>query len=375
MTTALAVFAMMLIALSLMAVLPSGVDAEGGPMATAVIPEPEDYLYVMTTDKNNVQITGVKASVGGSPLEAVYAETNGTTFSSFWSFDERTGLGPFNAFYAAINVDEGNGSDSGERQLKTAPGTIAFVLDPYDLSKTLMGTEFAGKYNVMLVVPKVFWRAEEGALYMSSSSEYDAGGTIYSGMVAYAHSGGDNKSFDGAFPYIGIGVYEASLDDGRLVSVSGVKPKTSETCDKFRGYAANLEPASGSDYQLWNFYQWTLYKMMSYTVMGTKNSQSLMGAGPVNNRLPSITGSSDAAGPYGVSTSAYSKLFIENAWGSAWEFVGDAYFKDRRLFTGDSTGGSQMGQQTVVPGAVLSTPGYICKTFSDSEYWDLPTLS
>ncbi len=107
MTTALAVLAVMLVALSPLAALPSGADAEGGLKATAAIPEPEDYLYVMTTDENNVQVTGVKASVGGSPLETVYTKTNGTTISSFWSFDKRTGMGPFNSFYAAINVDEG----------------------------------------------------------------------------------------------------------------------------------------------------------------------------------------------------------------------------------------------------------------------------
>jgi len=60
---------------------PGRVQGKGGLKVTAAIPEPEDYLYVMTTDRNNVQVTGVKASVDGSPLEIVYAETNGTTIT------------------------------------------------------------------------------------------------------------------------------------------------------------------------------------------------------------------------------------------------------------------------------------------------------
>ncbi len=43
--------------------------------------------------------------------------------------------------------------------------------------------------------------------------------------------------------------------------------------------------------------------MMAYAVMGTKNSQAMLGNGPVDNGSASTTGLADAEGPYADSTS------------------------------------------------------------------------
>jgi hypothetical protein len=230
----------------------------------------------------------------------------------------------------------------------------------------------------MLVVPTVYWKSVGTTLYLSSSPSYTAGQTTVEGMVAYAHtatSGGVSK----VYPYIGIGVYEASVDVGaeqetRLLSVSGATPKTDVTCDTFKGYADNLTPAAGSDYQQWNFYQWTLYKMMAYTVMGTKNSQAMLGDGPVSNSSVSKTGLADAAGPYADSTSTYTKLLIENPWGSLYQFVGDTCFFGRTLQAGNTLGGATISNhpQSEVSGDLPSSDGWISATYSSSAYWDLP---
>ena len=377
----MALLSVLLMAFTPLAVAGSGSDAvsSGG---VSPLPEPVDYMYVLTTDSNNIQITSVKASVNGSALEVKSsARTSSASIPDFWAFDRNTGMGPFNSFYAAINLYSGSGlgTDNGETKLSNIAGAIAFVLDPYDLSKTLKGTVFdKTKYNVMLIVPTVYWKADGTTLYLSSSSSYNAGGTSVSGMIAYAHSAGDGKAFTNVYPYIGIGVYEASLDSGMLLSKSGMAPAASKTNDQFKGYADALTPAANSDYQQWNFYQWTLYKMMAYTVMGTKNSQMMMGSGPVSGSSASTTGLADSAGPYASATSSYSKLFIENSWGSLFEFVGDTAFSDGALCTGNALGGTTLdsaGARQTSAGASLPPHGWISGASASSETWDLPVSS
>jgi hypothetical protein len=336
------------------------------------IPQPKSYMYVLTTDNENNRITRVQVSENGSELSMMTAMLTGSEgISSFWNFDKDTGMGPFNSFYAAINMEAGPEADNGEKLLNTAAGTVAFVLDPYNLSRTIKGTEFTGDYNVMLIVPAVYWKADGNDLYLSSSPSYSAGGSIVGGMVAYAHTATSGGS-ESVFPYLGIGVYEASVSDGKMVSVSGAVPQASTNYEGFRSFADALAPAEGSDYQMWNFWQWTLCKMMAYTVMGSKDSQATLGAGPVSGGGPSASGLADLAGPYGA-TESYSKLFIENSWGSLLEFVGDAYFDGRVLHAGNTFGGAALGQgQEAYPGAVLPSSGWITGAYSDSAFWDLP---
>ena len=373
-----AVFAAILMAVSSLAVAGGDVSADGTVKATAAIPDPVDYLYTISTDSNNVIINSVCASVNGSELETVYgsANTQPGHISDYWDFDPVTGMGPFNSFYAAVNITEGTGTDNGERQINNKVGTIAFVLDPNDLKKTLMGTEFQGTYNIMLIIPAVYWKSESDVLYLSSSPCYSIGGTTYSGMTAYAHALGDDKEFTNVYPYIGLGVYESSVGDGKLQSVSGAMPQARVDCDTFKSYADSAVPAENSDYQLWNFYQWTLYKMMSYTVMGTKNSKALLGDGPVGEGFPLVSGLADASGPYANATSSYSKLLIENSWGSLREFVGDTYLNDRTLYTGNALGGNDLNSGQTSTGVSLPSRVYwIIGTYSSSEFWDLPMSS
>ncbi|MBO4798455.1 MAG: leucine-rich repeat protein, partial [Candidatus Methanomethylophilaceae archaeon] len=125
-------------------------------------------------------------------------------------------------------------------------------------------------------------------------------------------------------------------------------------------------------YQLWNFYQWTLYKMMSYAVMGTKNSQALLGDGPAVGSAASRTGYADRLGPYEPGTSFYSKMFLENAWGSVSEFLGDTYISDSQLYAGAAPGGRGYPQSS---GVYLPDSGWITSASSSSEFWDFPAAT
>ncbi|MBO4569355.1 MAG: leucine-rich repeat domain-containing protein [Candidatus Methanomethylophilaceae archaeon] len=367
----LAIMAVAIMVLS--PVIPAWEEADAADSTGSSAPEPKSYMYAITTERYSVEITKVRVSENGSAMAIVpWTGVGASNISSFWDFDPETGMGPFNSFYAAINIEKGSGYDNGERMLNPSVGAVAFVLDPYDLSKTLGGTAFEGTYNIMLVIPTVYWKATSTTLYLSSSPSYNAGGSVVKGMTAYAHTA-TSGSVSKVYPYIAIGVYEASVSDGKLLSVSGATPTNWTTNDRFKSYADALTPAPGSDYQQWNFYQWTLYKMMAYTVMGTKNSQVMLGNGPTAQKTD--TGRADAAGPYADATSN-SKLFIENSWNYLSEFVGDTCFYDRTLHAGNTLGGATISDHTQpeVSGAILPSTkyGFITSTYSDSAYWDLP---
>ena len=150
---------------------------------------------------------------------------------------------------------------------------------------------------------------------------------------------------------IGIGIYEAYNDDGVLVSQSGRTPTASQNIDSFRSQAlANNTNVTNGTYQLWNYYQYTMYKMMALTVMGNTDSQYMMGSGKTTGTGPNDTGLTTAAYTKSATSSDSVSVFIENSWGSLWDFVGDTTIANYNLKAGNTLGG-----QSVVNNNVIST--------------------
>ena len=406
------------------------------------IPNGEDYLYVMYTDSvANINVIDVYESHyesgSATPLEQRYRTSVGIDgINGFWKFDSN-GLGPFNCFYAAINLlddcPEYAADDSGEKRLSSSVGRIAYVLDPNDLGSTISGHRYNGElYNIMLVIPTVYWSSakivqsesvgnlKEGEtyniLFMSSRPTYSLDKDHkMTDMIPYAHSAsyetGKTDFSSSVYPYLCIGVYESYVSDsddiigeGLLVSQSGRAVSHNKDVDEYKQYADMLTPASTkglvSDYQLWNFYQWTLCKMMGYTVMGSKNAQVMIGQGfSDDNTSPARSGSTDDVGFYGNAKSTESesgeitteggrvssKLFIENSWGSLNEFVGDTYVEgftsdDQRLHAGNYLGGEFLIDSRDLPdtGGVWAdiSPGKgISAADSRAWVWDIPILT
>jgi len=403
------------------------------------LPEGDDYLYVMYTDPlSNVNVVDVYESHmdgrSATPLEQRYRTSVGPDgINSKWVFD-KNGLGPFNSFYAAINLTKESSvyenDDSAERRLSDSVGEVAYILNPDDLGSTLSGHRFDKElYNVMLVIPTVYWSSDRitqsetvgnleagkqyNILYMSSCPSYSlSGGKEIAGMKAYAHSAsynaGEADFSTNVYPYLCIGVYESYITDsndvvgsGLLVSQSGRAVSHNKTVDEFKGYADALTPAGTkkleSDYQLWNYYQWTLCKIMSYTVMGSKNSQVMVGLGySYDNESPAVSGSTDTVGFFGnakatesesgiITTEAgrvSSKLFIENGWGSLNEFLGDSFVEGyeedfQRLHAGNRLGGETMIESRNQPytgGIWANVSEYkgISSTETKPSIWDMP---
>lgn len=159
-----------------------------GARLAYIIPDMEtsaDYGYVITFGEGGSTITNVQVNDGGSLISVM---PTGTTLNEFWNFNTETGVGPFGAYYAAINLATGsNTDDATEERLSSVKGEIAYILDPTDLHKTLGGTTFDPTlYNVMLIVPTMYWYSnpDTNTLYVGSSPDKFPGVT----MVPYAHT-------------------------------------------------------------------------------------------------------------------------------------------------------------------------------------------
>ncbi len=143
-----------------------------------------DFAYAMYYGSDGT-ISDVKAMQNGVLTSVM---PTGTTINDFWQFDTTTGIGPFGCYYVAINLADGdNTDDSTEARLSTAKGEIAYILNPANLKQTLAGNTFDSTlYNVMLVIPPVYWYSDtvNGVLYMASSSDAFDGFTLN----AYAHT-------------------------------------------------------------------------------------------------------------------------------------------------------------------------------------------
>lgn len=339
----------------------------------------EGYLYRIRTNDTGMNVQRVDVSYGGRPLSMVSASwtraQGAANIPHEWDFNG--GVGPFGCWYGAFNVDDYVAGTEAEEPVCVEAGRLAYRLDPYDLGRTLAGTELAGTYNVMLVVPTVYWKVTGNDLLLSDRARYSSPSASASNMVAYAHTatlpGGGTR----VYPYIGIGVYEAYSDGTRLYSTQGHLPTVSLAPDRYKELADAMIPAAGCDFQQWTLHQYTLYKAMAYAVMGTKNAQWCLGEGPSdNNPQVSISGLADRAGPYADATADYSKLFIENPWGSSAAYIGDAMTEDYVVKAGQTLGGAVLGDQESIGVTVLEVQKakrWITESSKASVGWDLPT--
>ena len=298
----------------------------------------------------------------------------GNTNSGSWTWDE-DGYGPFNSYYAAFDPARDN--------------LMVCHLDPFDLDYSVdHSMDISGLgYNVMWCLPTVYWLTDSsGNLVLTNDPS--------SGGVAYAHT------IEGeVFSYVGFGVFEASTTtvDGEtiLTSTSGTTPLTGVNRATFRDYANNqLVDADGSGdtgyAMVWNFYQWQLYRFCAIAVMDSWNSQSVAGNGDVYyDGTPNYTipGELDQSGPYagnrGSSTSYMTdsvKVFIENAWGSVYDFVDgivinerSGYYIDQSAVPTDATSGTYI---TYIAQSLPSRAGYgSSPCTSHAEVWGMPTAS
>ena len=317
-----ALFAMAIVVIMLLSSL---VILEDGQVSDATIdddswPAQTDYAYKVSYSLRSYDLTV-------TDLLTSDAVTS-------WTWDRTTGVGPFNMFYAAIST----GLIEDEDALSNVPGHIAYILDPYDLTQAVKwygtGTHdisnVMSEYNIMLVIPTVYWGVNDSAFYLTNVPNNPANSGV--SFKAYAHQV-DNANI---YPYLAIGVYEAKTVEGKgLMSQTGVEPTNSKTIDEFRADVATantLITDGAGTYQQWNFYEWTLYKLLAETYIFSFDSQGKAGN---TTTLGAVTGLGDKEGPRTTNTSTtYTKDLIENAWGSLWDFIDNTYMVHMTIIAG-----------------------------------------
>ena len=328
----------------------------------------DKYTYTIST---NGTISGSYTPIANnSSSTGKYVSSSGSNVGS-WGFDAE-GYGPFNSFYAAFDPAQNN--------------KMIGHLNPNDLTKLIDGTSISGKgYNIMWCLPTVYWKTSGTSLVLTNDAS--AGGT------AYAHTINGH-----VYEYIGIGVYEASSKSVGgstiLTSTSGTTPLVSQTRATFRDYAnnqlVNTDGSGNNGYAMvWNFYQWELYKYCTLAVMNGWDSQSIAGNGSSYGGSPyyDTPGLLDKSGPYAgtkgsVSNTSYTqdpvKVFIENAWGSVFDFVDGitfverSYYIDQSAVPTDGTSGTYISKAS---GTLPSSSGYGGSPSTEAKIWGMPTAT
>ena len=339
----------MVMAMLMVSVIPFA-DMNGSD-ADAVQFEPYSYTIVydsskMATGTDALSVDGMTAIYHPSyDPTAVTDVSDGTDGYGSWTWDLETGLGPFNSFYCAFDIDHGN--------------VMVARLNPFDLTKTIDGYDLDltnHRYNVMWVLPTVYWKIGETTIDDTTYPTLTLTNDATAGGVAYAHTINGH-----VYSYVAYGVYEA-YDDTITVEGESVTILTSQTNKdptgnvsrpNFRVYAHEYEmdknlasSQSNPAYSmLWNYYQYELYKCCCLTLMENFDAQSVVGNGKVysgDGTVTNKTGLTDQLGPY-VGTVGLisettndldsSKLFIENSWGGKAEFIDGIVFDFTEVYS------------------------------------------
>ncbi len=344
------------------------------------------YTYKITpsgavTDESGVE-SKTPTSVGVSDVSSGWNTSDGTSNMGSWAFDSKTGIGPFNSFYAAFDPTNGN--------------KFLGKLNPYNLGAYLDTSKGSvpSTANIMWILPTVYWKTDSDNNLILTNDP--AVGT------AYAHT------VNGVtYQYLAIGVYEASGDATALYSATGGSPTmkigtSSITMGVIKGAmngSISTQGATDSNgiSMLWNFYQYSLYKYCVATVIGGFLFTNV-GGGPSMGAVN--TGLLDGSGPYShASGDGSMKLFIENVWGGGADAIGDAYIDGRgnlitvsdptKIYAGVSGNASIKVEQGVTTdtGAVFpaatntggsnwrALDGYITEISTQASTWGLPVAT
>ena len=256
-----------------------GSDADSIPSPTG------NYSYTMTLNASGMASSTATLTVDGmTPISHPNQNTYESLNAGSWGFDSNTGIGPFNSFYGAFDMTNGN--------------AFYAVLDPNNLTQTINGTALSplANYNIMWCVPTVYVSVDSTTGALTLSNDPTSG-------EALAHT------IDGhVYSYVAYGVYEASsktIDSkNTLVSTSGTMPTVSQTRATFRTMASNndvssLDAGADAHAMLWNYHMWQLYRYIGLMTMEDWNSQAIVGGGHAYGSTYAFqTGACDTMGPF-----------------------------------------------------------------------------
>ena len=348
---------------------------------------PDDiYRYTISTSIKVTDIDGnVTSPIGKNPNNGSESFNSvGNAYSGSWTWNVETGYGPFNSFYAAFDVNDDN--------------RMICHLDPFDLSYSvdhsisLLTTEWNSKpINIMWCLPTVYWYTSGSSLVLTN----DPDSVVENGAQAYAHTIYSDEYPDGhTYEYLAIGVYEAtsagSSSSAILTSESDSLPLGGKSVTVYQEYAQrnDIDTIGGglNGYaNVWNFYQYELYKYCALATMSSWDSQSVVGFGAYyNSSSNTTTGNFDLEGPYcgRYGSGGDVKLFIESPWYSLCELVcGISYTSGSIYIDQRAVPERGMSDEKIVPGVTkvnvslpwCSTIAYGSNPSTNVHVWGLPT--
>lgn len=210
-----------------------------------------------------------------------------------------------------------------------ADGNVHHILDPSNLTKDINGEDRSTEItqeNVMLVIPTIYTKRNANGISISSKR---------SEGTAYAHT------YDGhTYKYLAIGVYEGTIVDSKLMSVSGsAEPAynvTRAACRTAVWKNSSSSPSTGAtangQWMLTNWHVRQLIRDITIMTLKSFDSQrqlgqgfSLGGSNAEGNRAlaPGLANTLGRFAGNAAGTSNVVKCLIENPWASKWEFIDD----------------------------------------------------
>lgn len=245
-------------------------------------------------------------------------------------------------------------------------GHVAGYLNPSNYAQFENGTpaDITSGYggDVMIEIPKFYYKISQDANYtyvQISDSEYDK--TV-------------NGFTDKAFSYKGevkdkfyVGAYLGFVDtNGKLRSLSGKTPTTSQTIGEFRTAAQ----ANGAGYEQLNFYKLTALQILYLIRYKSLDSQTALGRGFVGGSAAATTGVTNASGMnYGEnSTTGRVKCNgIEDFWGNIFQLVDGYKSTSNSIMTADGNFNDTANGYTEHTCAILGTGGYLKDIIGNNE--------
>lgn len=176
----------------------------------------------------------------------------------------------------------------------------------------LDGSSVPLNVDVMVKVPKIYWNfntVENGYELRISNQKIDDRWDCYAHKV-----NGIEKDF------IYIGAYLGSVQNGKLRSVSDMRPTVNTTLTNFRQYAQ----ANGEGYQLWNWNTLMLIQILYLIAYKNLDSQSALGYGYTETSSATSTGGTNRRDLcYGSIDGSIQMCFlgIEDLWGNCRQWI------------------------------------------------------
>lgn len=257
-------------------------------------------------------------------------------------------------------------------------GTEAYDLDPNDYSKKLDGTpsdiaDSTKNMNAMIAFPTVWIKRTDDASYNYieiSDQQLD------SDFHAYAHENASGV----VKPYIYLPIYKGSLVDGKLRSISGVKPQSSTTAQQ----EVDAASALGIGWQIWDYTSKEMLCDLLTLISKSLNTQGKFGQGHSDGgssaydflNCGTLNGKGKFFG-YSATASQVKCFGMEALWGERWDrelglILDEGIYKIKENPAYNLTGDGYTAISTSV--AQSPTSNNYIKTEVSTQFGSLPTV-